>query len=276
MSNLDQRRADFADKLRRLREEAGYLNGKDLAARLDWQPSKVSRVENGRQTATSADVSAWADAVRASESVAAELREELYALTLERNRWSRQPRTGHRARQEYSREIEQDTARIRVFELAVLPGLVQTAEYARCVFLAGAELHRSPRDTDTAVRARLQRQSVLHDKDTTVEILIAESALRYPLCSPEVMNAQLDRILALFGLESVRIGVLPFDVALPVVPIHGVWLLDDLAVAETLDSETTSRDPETVALYERYLDQLWSVAVEGKRAREILTRSMRG
>ncbi|MGH4015952.1 MAG: helix-turn-helix domain-containing protein [Pseudonocardiaceae bacterium] len=57
-------RAQFGRRLRVLREES-RLTGKDLAARLGWAQSKVSRLENGKQTATLGDVEAWAQAVRA-------------------------------------------------------------------------------------------------------------------------------------------------------------------------------------------------------------------
>ncbi|MCA1672702.1 MAG: helix-turn-helix domain-containing protein, partial [Actinobacteria bacterium] len=58
-------RAQFGRRLRVLREDA-RLTGKDLADRLGWAQSKVSRLENGKQTATVEDVEAWAQAVRAT------------------------------------------------------------------------------------------------------------------------------------------------------------------------------------------------------------------
>ena len=58
MSSFQQARIDLGRQLRQLREAAG-LSGKELAQRLHWQPSKVSRLENARQTATEDDVVRW-------------------------------------------------------------------------------------------------------------------------------------------------------------------------------------------------------------------------
>lgn len=275
MTDPEQRRAVFGERLRVLREDAGYLTAKEFAHRLGWHPSKVSRVENGRLSITENDVAAWATAAGVPDA-ADELKEDLYAVALEENRWKRQLRDGHRTRQQQSQQVERDASLIRVFELAVVPGLVQTAEYARYVFMAGAELHQTPRDTSAAVQARMQRQNVLYDEGKTIELLIAESALRYPVCPPEVMTAQIDRMLALAGLPSVRLGILPLGAQLVAVPMHGFWIVDDQVRVETIDSEMHSRDPKKHALYTRLLDSLWSVAAEGEDARVTLANLARG
>ena len=269
MTDPDNRRAAFGERLRVLREDAGYLTGKDFALLLGWHPSKVSRIENGRLSISEADVTTWAAAADAAH-VADELKEELHSVTMEERRWKRQLRSGHRSRQEQSQQVERDASVIRVFELVIVPGLVQTAEYARYVFTAGSQLHQSPSDTSAAVRARMQRQDVLYDEDKTIELLIAESALRYPVCPPEVMAAQVDRIMALAGLPALRLGILPLNALLPAVPMHGFWIIDDQVRVETVDSEMHSRDPDKHALYTRLLDSLWEAAVEGEDARAIL------
>ncbi|SFS40491.1 DUF5753 domain-containing protein [Saccharopolyspora flava] len=196
-------------------------------------------------------------------------------VSMEERRWKRQLRSGHAPRQEQSRQAERDASVIRVFELVVVPGIVQTAEYARYVFTASSELHRSPRDTSAAVQARMQRQEVLYDEGKTIELLIAESALRYPVCPAPVMAAQVDRIMALAGLPSLRLGIVPLGAVLPAIPMHGFWLVDDQVRVETVDSEMHSRDPDKHALYTRLLDALWDSAVEGEAARAVLAEVAR-
>ncbi len=89
-------RAALGARLRELRAEAG-LEGKDLAAKLGWQPSKVSRLQNGKQTPTAADLTAWAQACGLPESDA-----ELQGLRAgfdmkQRHRsWRRELAAGHR------------------------------------------------------------------------------------------------------------------------------------------------------------------------------------
>ncbi|MFB9427812.1 DUF397 domain-containing protein [Streptoalloteichus tenebrarius] len=113
---------------------------------------------------------------------------------------------------------------IRAFELVIVPGLVQIAEYTRHVFVSLAKFHQTPRDTDEAVRIRLERQRALYDSAKRIELLMCESAVRYFVCPPDVMVAQIDRLLALLSLPTVRLGIIPLDTRLPTVPINGfLW-----------------------------------------------------
>lgn len=269
MTTPEKRRLEFADELRRLRVQAG-MSGKQLAETVKWQPSKVSKIENGKQDASDSDVLAWLEAVNAPESVAQQMRNRLREIRIASNTWKRQLRTGHSRRQEYSRGIESDAPTIRVFELMVVPGLVQTAEYAREVFTTAAEFQETPRDTDEAVRIRLERQHALYDSAKHVELLVTESALRYFVCSPQAMIAQLDRLLAIYNLPSVRFGIIPLGTRLPTVPTNGFWIVGNTVLVETVDSEINTDSPDDLATYNKLADMLWSVAAEGDDARRIL------
>lgn len=237
---------------------------------------QVSRIETAKQSVTDADVLAYCEATSASEETAAELRQELREIRLEAASWKSQLRTGHRARQEYSDQLERKAAHIRMFESALVPGLVQTAEYARHVFDSAAELHQIPRDTDEAVRTRMGRQDVLYDSTKTIEILCSEAALRHPIAPPAVMAAQLDRLLALSGMSTMRLALLPLDAQLPIAPLHGFVLIDELALVETINTEMTVTDPDELAAFHRAFDALWEVAVTGGEARETLQRLITG
>lgn len=272
MSTPEKRRLEFGDRLRELRERAGY-SGKQLAEATGWHPSKISKIENGRQLATDSDVLTWVQTVGASESTARELRDALRTVRLESASWKRQLRMGHRQGQEQRRDAESVAGTIRAFELVVVPGLVQTADYARHVFTTSAALQRTPHDTDAAIQARLERQHALYDLTKHVELLIAESALRYYVCPPETMVAQIDRLLALGGLSTVRLGIIPLGTRLPHVPAGGFWILGDSVAIETDNTEITTDDPDDIALYNRLLDALWTVAVEGDAARRLLVQA---
>ncbi|GAA0527961.1 transcriptional regulator [Saccharopolyspora subtropica] len=269
MTDFDTRRLAFGDSLRRLRLAAG-LSGKQLAQRAGWTPSKVSRVETAKQSVSDADVVAYCRLTGAARETEEELRQELREIRLEAASWKRQLRTGNRARQEYSLHVEQGAERIRLFEIALVPGLVQTAEYARYVFEAVAELHRSPLDVAASVEARLARQAVLFRPQTAVEILCSEAALRHPIAPPRVMMAQLDRLLALGGMSTMRLAILPLDAQLAVVPLHGFVIIDDLALVETVNTEMTITEPEDLARYHRLFDALLAAALEDAPARALL------
>jgi transcriptional regulator with XRE-family HTH domain len=272
VSTPEKRRLEFADELRILRTQAG-LSGKDLAGMAGWHPSKVSKIENGKQDATDSDVVQWLEAVGASESVASHMRDRLREIRIAANTWKRQLRTGHKQRQDYSLDIESTVSTIRVFELIVVPGLVQTAEYARHIFITAAEFQETPLDTEDAVRIRIERQRALYDNAKRIELLMAESSLRYFVCPPEVMVAQIDRLLALWGLPTMRLGIIPLDTRLPTVPTNGFWIVGNTVLIETVDSEINTDSPADVQTYNKLADMLWSVAVEGNEARQILVRS---
>ncbi|TDQ05810.1 helix-turn-helix domain-containing protein [Labedaea rhizosphaerae] len=273
--SIDKRQLRFGDALRRLRAEAGYRTGKDFAERIGWQTSKVSRLEKGRTLPADSDVVAWVEAVGADADTAAELRNELAELRLERDRWKSQLRLGHADRQRREAVAEGDASRIVTVEYFLVPGLVQTADYARAVFSLAAEMHESLNDADQAVRERVRRQEVLYDPGKVVEVLIGESALRYPPVPVAVNRAQIDRLITLSGLPNLRLGVIPLDVPLPTITMHGYTILDDTVVVEINHTEVVATDPEDVGLYDQITSALWRIAAEGDAARAVLANVAR-
>ncbi|MBE9372929.1 hypothetical protein IQ251_00560 [Saccharopolyspora sp. HNM0983] len=117
----------------------------------------------------------------------------------------------------------------------------------------------------------MQRQGVLYDTSKRIEILVGEAGLRYPICAPETMSAQLDRIGSLIGMSTVRFGILPLNRRMPYMPMHGYTLFDGLALVENITAEIRIRDEDEVATYHTLTDRLWNVAAEGDDARAILS-----
>ncbi|MCZ9343950.1 helix-turn-helix domain-containing protein, partial [Streptomyces sp. TRM76130] len=128
-SDFQTAREALGARLRELRTEAG-LDGKDLAAKLGWQTSKVSRLQNGKQTPTRADLTAWAQACEQADAEG-ELQGLRAGLEMkQRHRsWRRQLAGGHRGRQEIAVRQTEHTAMIRGLEVSRVPGLFQTPEY---------------------------------------------------------------------------------------------------------------------------------------------------
>jgi len=269
VAGIEKRKLEFGDRLRDLHEQTG-LTGRALAQRLGWQSSKVSRIVQGKQTPTDSDLRQWLTACGASESVVREMTDELRELRLDYSTWRRQLRGGMAARQQSWVDLARDTTTFRIVESSAVPGLVQTPEYARHVFRAVSELHEVPRDIDEAVAARMQRQEVLYDPSKRFEILVFEAALRYPVAPAGAMAGQIDRLMTVAALPSVRFGVIALDTVLPNVPMHGYWIADDAVLVETVAAELTITDPDALALYDRLTDRLWTVAAEDDAARAIL------
>lgn len=263
----------LADRLRQLRQRTG-LSGKSLAAVAGWQPSKVSRIEHGRQRPTATDIEVWTRACGADPETTAAMLTLLNDLESIHRDWKLRLRRGQPPVQADSNHVLADSSLIRHFEIAHVPGLLQTADYARRVLAESADLRNLVvTDLDEAVATRMQCQQLLYDTGKSFEFLLAEPVLRWLLCPPEVMAAQLDRLQTAMSLPTVRFGIVPFDVQLPVTPQNSFRMYDDLAIVETFLGETVYRGPEAEACA-RVMDRLWSEAVTGARARRLIVRAI--
>jgi transcriptional regulator with XRE-family HTH domain len=258
-------------RLRELRQHA-RLTGRQLAELLAWPPSKISKLETGRQTPTEDDLHAWARAT-GSEGAAEGLLASLHTLESQHAEWQRMLRGGLRNHQLELAHLDAKMTVFRSFESAVVPGLLQTAEYARARFAQGVRMHKIPNDANEAVRLRLQRQDILYRPDKRFHFVITEAALRYRLCPVEAMLAQLDRLVALSALRNVRLGIIPFETACVIAPSHGFTLRDrDLVIVETFSAELNLAQPQEIELYASIFEQLATVASYGSQARAVITR----
>ncbi len=273
MSTFQRAREALGLRPRELRREA-RLTGRQLANANGWHPSKVSKVENGKQTPTEANLEAWARACRKPE-LTAELVATLRTLETHYVEYRRMFRSGMTAKQQAWAELEAESTLIRNFESVVIPGLLQTPEYARFRLMEGITYAESPDDLDEAVAARMQRQQVLYRTGKKFHFVVAESALRVRLCPLEVMIGQLDRLVALSTVPTIRFGVIPFETTLPVAPLHGFWIFDErIVMAEVLTAELNITQPGEVANYGQIFARLAEAARYQSDARAIIMRAL--
>ncbi|MGH3646810.1 MAG: helix-turn-helix domain-containing protein [Micromonosporaceae bacterium] len=260
----------LAERLRATRLRAA-LTGTQLAAQNGWPQSKVSKIENGRQAPTSADVRAWLTTCGADQAELAEMLGHLERLSTRHHDWRRRMRQGLAQIQSGYNDLIRDAASVRDFTLAYVPSELQTADYARVVIGEGAALHGAPSDQlDGAVTARMQRQQYLYDHTKQFEFLLAEPVLRWVICPLSVMLGQMDRLLAVVsGMSNIRFGILPTGIPLAVTPQNSFSLIDDVAYVETFVGEAVHYGDEAVA-YHRVMDRLWDDAVTGEQARKLI------
>lgn len=259
----------------RLSGPRGRLTGPQLSERLGWPHSKIYKLENGRQTATAADLQAWAEATGQPDAVA-DLHSRLKGLESHVRSWRRQLATGHRPVQDAITAEHARTTTLYIWENALVPGMVQTPDYARAVFTRHAQLMRSPRDTERAVRARVQRQEALYDAGKRHRIIMWEGALRALVCPPAVLAAQLDRLSSLIGLDTVELGIVPFAAPLKIHPANGFWIYDDrLVVVEDWHAELWMDDTDSIAVYQRTWDLLRESAAFGTDAQRVISQVQR-
>lgn len=219
-----------------------------------------------------ADVEAWASATGVRAAARDELVEDLRSLRVDYATWQRQLRRGFAPRQRGGRLLEESLTTMRNLQTAVVPGLLQTGDYARAVYRGLAHVH-GPRDVESAVHERLRRQELLYQPGRELRFLVTEAALRTRLCPSGVHRAQLDRLLVLAGLATVQIAVLPWSAELSTSPDHNFVLYDDrLVLVETTSAELAVRDAEDIALYAKLFELYWEAADHGVQASALITR----
>jgi len=272
-TDFQHARVSLGARLRELRTEA-HLTGVALAARLDWQSSKVSKLEHGKQTPTPGDLAAWASAV-GQPGAAGELQARLRGMETSYRSWRRQLAGGLRARQDVSLAETRRTETIRGFEGVRVPGIFQTAEYARHLLTLNADFYQSPRDIEEAVRSRMRRQEALYEPGHKFRFVVWEAALHTMVCPPRIMAAQLDRLMGLAGLDTIELGIIPLGAPMRRTPAHGFWIYDErLVTVEMINAELWLEDTADVALYVRAWEWLNEVALYGPLATRLISRAL--
>ncbi|MGW6542227.1 helix-turn-helix domain-containing protein [Streptomyces massasporeus] len=241
------RRRKLGAELRALRTSAGLTSGE--AARLvGWHQSKVSRIETGTSGVKPADVRLLLDAYGVAES---QLRELLMVLAGSddsggRHHWWHAYRGVLPPTYRDFISLESQAATMRTLETSVVPGLLQTPEYARAVTRAAVE--GLPEDRlDTLVEVRLARQDVLRaDPPLELSAVLDEAVLRREVGGPGVMARQLERLVEAARLPQVRLQVLPFAAGAHI-GVTGPFVI--FSFSSTSDLDVVVLDHLTSSLY---------------------------
>jgi transcriptional regulator with XRE-family HTH domain len=199
-SSPTARQRKLGVELRAARERV-ELSTQELADRLGWSQSKVSRIERARSLARPADVGRVLDVIGVDASTRARLVQLAYEAQ-QRGWWVTY---GDIFTSSYI-GFEDVATRVRTYETILIPGLLQTGRYARAVIEAGRP---GDPDVDRRVQARRARQALL-DRPAAPEVLavIDEAALRRPVGGADVMREQLHALLV--ERPNVTVRVLPF------------------------------------------------------------------
>ncbi len=260
-------RRQLGSKLVELRRRAG-LSGADLARLLNTNQPRISRIETGRSVPSVDDVRAWAEATQATPKEVAELGDLVRRLATDATSWRILHRLGLTQHQREIAELEREATAISTFQPTMVPGLLQVAEYARRVMAQGNP--SSQADLAEAVAQRIERQTVLYDQRKRFEFIITEGALRWRPGPPELMAAQLDRLISVASLPNVSLGVLLLDQEAPDAYLHPfvIFELDDdaLVTVETLSAELQVNEPLEIGVYRRTLERYRGAAVWGDQA----------
>jgi transcriptional regulator with XRE-family HTH domain len=201
------RRRRLALELRRLRE-AAKLTCEEVADHLECSASKISRVETGRVSVSPRDVRDMLELYGVPNTQ----RESLVQLA----RDSRQKGWWHAFSDTMQPQfatyvgLESAASEIRIYEVSLIPELLQTEDYARAVIRSG--MMSSPSDDiDRQVALRMARQPAITRTDPPkVWAVLDEAALRRQVGGPGLMRLQLEHLLAQASLPNVAVQVIPF------------------------------------------------------------------
>jgi hypothetical protein len=292
------RRWELGNALRRLREDRGMTIADVTAAMKElygssFSTTKLSRMETAKRGVIPRDVH---DLCVLYEIPAAH-REHLMALAKSARDAETPISDDHTRGYLWFAELEQVATSIREYTLMFVPGLLQTASYARVVenlqFVAPEyyELRIDPEnisgDADDRVKRRMDRQRLLErENPVRLHVVIDEGVLRRRLPDPGIMREQLEHLIRMSQRAHIVIQVVPFEAGLYPGTECAYWsILDfaggDLQPPRTVYAEAaaaiqiTDREAEVARMASAF-DVLIRLALDPERSRELIEAVLRG
>ncbi|MEU1373668.1 helix-turn-helix transcriptional regulator [Streptomyces triculaminicus] len=268
-------RVVLGKRLHDLREKAG-LSYEEAGRALDVTHATVRRMEKAE---VGLKIPYVEKLLRVYGVLDAEEVEGFLALTREANR----PGWWHRFRDVLPEwfsafvSLEGEANLIRAYEPHYIPGLLQTEDYARAVLRAGMP-HAREADVERAVTVRRERQSLLtREKAPLLWVVMDETVLRRPIGGPDVMRAQLDRLVEATDMPNVRLQFMPFAAG-PHPAMYGpfhifrfpIQELPDIAYAENLVGASYFDQRDDVSSFLEALDRMCAQAAPAHTTKAIL------
>jgi transcriptional regulator with XRE-family HTH domain len=204
------RRRRLAAELRRLREHAGFT-ADEVADRLGWSGSKISRIELSRTGIKQADLQKILDLYDVDVSH----RADLVALCRESRKKDWLETVSASMPFDYAAFLDAEAAAhsVLTWEPQIVPGLLQSEDYMRAVMVnVHAMFQLPPGDLERRVEVRRLRQHVLErDPPLQLSVVIDESVLHRRVGDAPVMRRQLESMAASAELPNVELRILPLN-----------------------------------------------------------------
>lgn len=264
MEERRDRLRELGELLRRLRKDAG-LTGNELAQRAGVTQPTISRMETGRLLPTPETVERVAVALQLDDDARSELDALLVRVRDEVSRL----KGGLAGREAANAARVRSSKWMAVFSSAMVPALLQTAEYARLAVALGREVDEE--DAAKAAAIRVDAQAVLFEEGRRFAFVLTEGAVRTWPGSPSLMLAQLDRLVQVSTLPHVRLGVVPWKVETPTFPLHGFTIFDgSVSVVESLTGDLMLTEAAEISAHEEAFEAFAGAAVYGDELRALL------
>jgi transcriptional regulator with XRE-family HTH domain len=272
-------RERLRQQLRELREGKG-LSTSEVAAAMEWSASKLSRIEKGDVTVQPLEVRALLNLYGVTDDAGVQ------ALTgLARRSRTRQWYSKHKLNGDYQKFVafEYEAARINIWQVLFIPGLLQTREYAVVTTSAATRKGADDEYVKARVDLRLDRQGAFRDRlrqpdPPRLVAVIDESALRRPIGGPEVFVGQLDHLIDLGkDTSAYTIAVMPLGLTHNPGFVGTFELLqfagtgpDALFVEAAASTDDLTMDADTTSFYRDVMADLLAVSLTGDAALDLI------
>lgn len=262
--------------LRKLREERGWTLA-TAGRHLEWSAASLSTIETGQLAIRARGLAPILDVYGMRDGPE---RESLLHLARQGRKkdWPRSYEGRISAAALDIASLESDCAVIRCFHPSLVPGLLQIEDYTRAVVSVGQDI--KTRDNAELVAFRMSRQRILDQPDPPqLFVVVGEAALRQHIGGPDVLRAQLRRLLDVATCDHITLRVLPFSA--DVHPgVNGAFDLFTLrppgrltvAVVEDLTQVSFREREEEVAAYDRAFAAIGAAALDEARSRALIER----
>ncbi|MGI5262479.1 helix-turn-helix domain-containing protein [Streptomyces angustmyceticus] len=261
-------RRQLAARLKELREQAD-LTMADVASTIEINQGTLSRIESGERGTTPVVVKAMLDCCGVSDTA---VREDILDLVradqAQKQKWWRKYSAVINTTQ-YGGYLELETSAtsLRSYEPQLIPGLLQTADYAHKV-ISAMRMDLDAKQIDALVTVRMNRQALLDGENAPkLWAVIDEAAIRRMSGSPEVLKSQLERLLEVEPRTNITLQLLPFDTGFHP-GLYGSFMLmgfpepnPDVVWVENLTNSVYFEGSEDVGRYTEVFDHLRATAL---------------
>jgi len=268
------RRRELGARLRALRLEQG-LTVDQVAELLLCSPSKVSRMETGQRGATQRDIRDLCKIYGVTQETQVASMMELAKEGKQQGWW-----------QSYDLDLfstyvglEQAATWLCYYQSSIVPGLLQTPEYARAMHQGSLPAEFTPERADALIEVRLRRQQVLtRDQPLRLEAIIDEAVLHRVVGGRAVMAAQLQHLVEAGSMPNVTLRAIPFGVgAHPAMDnMFNILEFGDVAprvvYVEGLMGWLFIEKERDVARYEQVLEHLREIALDPKETIDLISK----
>ena len=246
------------------------LEGVQVARKLGWSQTKISNILSAKRGVSEPDMAS----LLALCGIGGAERDRLLRLTRESHQPGWWQEYGDRLPAKLRTLIDHENSAVAItqYQSVLVPGLLQSTDYARALFQASATIPEA--EVEERVESRLRRQEIFSQRYTTrFKFFIDEYALRHPGVARETRSDQAHHLLRMTVRNNVEIQVIPWSVGFHAGSAGPFKMMEftEIQPVVHLELETSSlfaERPESIRAYRAIVAALAQVALDREQSRE--------